>query len=473
MHRKSIKFISILLLILLIFCLVACSNSEANDEENNEVINIDDYKQNAVAEVKDARSEYLDFLYSIEKINELNSILENAIVKINEAIEKDKVDLIVSQTKISFSNVNTMAQEEEKRQDAIKKEFANYKRDRQTELDEYRSMLKDNNYSSVNVRKLDDILATAKNDIFYAETFEAVLNVYNDAVDALLAVLTIEQENALALQSAKEDAILELSNYRATKIDANYSEENCAYMDNIVETTTKQIKASNTIKEIEYLLQYAIDLLDAVEPLGQSQLEKAKDNAIETIEQYHFSFDYNLYTVSGQLELTEILNEAIDKIELSEDEETIERIVETAKASFNEVKTYAELFAEYKPKAKDILIKHRASKSDSMYSGEGVESLNLILQNALIALDNATTFETVDKIVSETITALDDVNVLETELIKIKNSKIEELIAYHAGFDLDNYTATSIEQLNQILVSSKQNILNAPTLADVNDVFEA
>ena len=466
MRKSSVKFISIILLILAsVLCFVACSSNNNDDLEN--------YKQNAITEVTSARAEYIDSLYSLENIDALNLILEDAKSKINVATEKSQIDIIVSQAKDSFSKISTMEQEEENREDANKKELAIYKRQKQTELDEYRAMLEDSKYSSTNVKKLNEIVSTAKNDIFYSETFEDVLKIYDDAVIAIFAVPTIDQENELLLQAAREEAILALRNYRENKDDDNYSMENCVNMDRIVESTTSQIEVAITIEDIENLLQYAFELLDEIEPLGQSELEKTKIKAIEELNLYHFGFDYDLYTVDGQTELDDILEDAIARIQESANENEIAEIVSLAKEAFNEVKTYAELFAEYKPKAEEELRQYRASKLDDAYSVEGINSLNLILRNALSAISNATTFEAIDKIVNETVIALDNVNVLETELIKIKDSKIEELIEYRNSFASDDYTENGIKQLDQILEIGKENILNASALADVNREFES
>ena len=467
MRKRSIKFISILLLLLMsVLCFVACSSDDQGD-------GLENYKQNAITEITSVRAEYMDSLYSLENIEALNLILEDAKSKISAATEKSQIDIIVSQAKNNFSKINTMKQEEENREDANKKELAIYKRQRQTELDEYRAMLDDSKYSSVNVKELNEIVSIAKNDIFYSETFEEVLKIYNDAVIAIFAVPTIDQEIELLLQAAREEAISALKNYRENKDDDNYSTENCANMDRIVESTISQIEAAITIEDIENLLQHAFELLDAVEPFGQSELEKTKIKEIEALNIYHFGFDYNLYTVSGQAELDGILEDAIKRIQEADSEEDIVEIVGSAKTAFHEVKTYAELFAEYKPKAEEKLRQYRASKLDEAYSAEGVNSLNLILRNALSAISNATTFEAVDNIVKEAVAALDDVNVLETELIKIKNSKIGELIEYRNSFASNDYTENGIKQLDQILEIGKQNILNASVLAEVNREFES
>ena len=446
MRKRSIKFISILLLLLMsVLCFVACSSDDQGD-------GLENYKQNAITEITSVRAEYMDSLYSLENIEALNLILEDAKSKISAATEKSQIDIIVSQAKNNFSKINTMKQEEENREDANKKELAIYKRQRQTELDEYRAMLDDSKYSSVNVKELNEIVSIAKNDIFYSETFEEVLKIYNDAVIAIFAVPTIDQEIELLLQAAREEAISALKNYRENKDDDNYSTENCANMDRIVESTISQIEAAITIEDIENLLQHAFELLDAVEPFGQSELEKTKIKEIEALNIYHFGFDYNLYTVSGQAELDGILEDAIKRIQEADSEEDIVEIVGSAKTAFHEVKTYAELFAEYKPKAEEKLRQYRASKLDEAYSAEGVNSLNLILRNALSAISNATTFEAVDNIVKEAVAALDDVNVLETELIKIKNSKI-------AALNQAISTIDAIKSIFDLLSESKANAL--------------
>ena len=102
MRKRSIKFISILLLLLMsVLCFVACSSDDQGD-------GLENYKQNAITEITSVRAEYMDSLYSLENIEALNLILEDAKSKISAATEKSQIDIIVSQAKNNFSKINTM-----------------------------------------------------------------------------------------------------------------------------------------------------------------------------------------------------------------------------------------------------------------------------------------------------------------------------------------------------------------------------
>ena len=466
MHKKIIRFGFIIgLVILSVLTFVACGQSENR-------VKVEQAKEQAISELILSREEYPDHLYSPERINELNILLENGKKKIEEATKIEEIQQVVNTVKSAFSKVPTMAQEMEIRQDEEKKAFAIYKRDRQSELDTYRAMLDDSKYSSAAVEELDSIIMSAKNSIFYAETYDAVLQIYNTAVEQLLAVKTIEQENIIRLQIARDTAILALHNYRNAKNNDYYSYDSLIELDRIVETVSAELSVAMSFNEIDRILQQGYILIDSV-PISQNALEEYKANKVNELRMYRFTFDDDKYTIDGVNKLNHILNEAIDRIQSAEDEDQVNEYFNTAKIALEAVDTYAELLETYKKEAIDRIRCHRESKLDIWYSNEGIVALNTILINAQQAINEATTFEAVISIENDAISALDNVNVLDDELLRIKNVRVNDLIAYRNSFVNSDYSQNGITQLDQILSIGCESILQAASLADINKVYEA
>ena len=467
MSKKRIKFVFLIgLVILSVLIFIACGQSENTSE-------IEQSKQQAIAELVSSRAEYPDYLYSPQRINELNTLLEQGKNKISETTKISEIRQIVDKTKGDFSKVLTMDQEAEIRQDEDKKNFAIFKRDRQSELNEYRKMLDDSQYSSAAVEELDSIILSAKNSIFYAETYDDVWQLYDSAVEQLFAVKTIEQENIIQLQLARESAILSLQNYRNAKDDDIYSNDSLIELDSIVGSVSVELSSAATFKEIDRILQQGYILIDSVPISEQNALEKYKANKTDELRLYRFTFDDYKYTSDGINELNQILSDAIDNIQNAEDTDKVREYFDAAKIALETVYTYAELLETYKSEAINRIRSHRESKIDTGYSYEGIIALDTIILNAQQSINDAATFETVSSIESEAINALNNVNVLDEELSKIKNARINDLIAYRSSFDDLDYTQSGILQLDNILSIGCDDISRAATLSDLNAVYDA
>lgn len=469
MRKSPFKSLLICILLLITVCVfISCDKDGKSDAQ----INLESFKQEAIAELTILRKSYDDNQYSAANIDKLNFILEKAKSSINSALEKREIDNAVKLAKTDFLNVLTVAQEEQLEQDTLKKEFALYKLERQNELDSYREMLEDSKYSVANVNRLNEILKTAKSEIFFSQTHQDVMSIYNRAVKDLLAVPNLEQEATENLRSSKAAAVISLQNHRATKKDGDYTVAGLEELRCVLEDYLSKITDADTVKDVENFLHQGIVALDAVKLSPQSELDKFKNRSVETLREYRFLFNDGEYTEDGKRELDSIMNSAIERILAATDTETVAQIVELAKFDLQNVKKYSQLLIEYKARSDERVKEYRATKANNKYSEEGVYALDLILQNTLSAISDATTFEAVDAVVNKAVSAFDDVNVLASELAKIKQSKIEDLTVYRNSFLAEDYTADGIIQLDEILNNGVQGIMQAIELSEVNRVYQ-
>ena|GEM_PF-5914471 len=452
MRKNSLKTILITLLAVLIGTVFfACGN--------NSTKTLEAARQSAIQELVIVREGFQDQYYSLSNIGLLNLILEDATERIKQADESGKIPPIVGKAKNDFESVLTLVQEEQLRQENLIREFALYKKSLQDQLDLYRAMLDDSRYSNSNVEHLNNIVTTAKDEIFHAATYFDVVDIYDTAVQVLFMVLTIEETNALILEDAKQVAVQTLQNFRASLDNIDYDEEGIIELDNIVLIVIGEISLVETLSEVERILQGGLISLNNISKVILGELDIAKRDALSELERVRFSFNNELYTDDGVLELNQIFDNAGETIQNSIDIVEVEETLFNAEIEFSNVKTYIQILDIYKSEAVITLQNYRNAKQDIDYSVIGIIALNTILQNAMDAILNTSTFESVDVLVQTTKESFDGVDVLGSEIDNFKNNQILELKLYRESFSNSDYTEKGNFALDTIFVDAELSII--------------
>ena len=195
-------------------------------------------------------------------------------------------------------------------------------------------------------------------------------------------------------------------------------------------------------------------------PTLAEELESAKTNAVEQIREW---LDRESeYSQSNFQTIQSIVSETETKIQDASSLETVKGILSSAEQELNEIPTIAEeeaAFEEYQKTKKEELNQY---KDPSLYFAEEQSTLTSILSQANSQINQATTREDVDQIVSDTKVDLDQVQTRE-DFIEETKEKVElstEIRFAETKETLDQLYSDTIQALDTVEEKSElQSIL--------------
>ena len=183
-------------------------------------------KDEAVAELEAYRATFDESEYSAESIAELDKILTDFI---NAEIEPSHIQIALNEVKAAMDAVLTL------RDEAV------------AELEAYRAMFDESEYSAESIAELDKILSDFINAAIEPSQIQIALGEAKAAMDAVLTL--------------KDEAVAELEAYRATFDESEYSAEAVAELDKIL---SDFINAAIEPSQIQIALGEAKATMDAV-----------------------------------------------------------------------------------------------------------------------------------------------------------------------------------------------------------------
>ena len=207
-------------------------------------------------------------------------------------------------------------------------------------------------------------------------------------------------------------------------------------------------------------------------------LDVAKLEAKETLDNYVNMADYSN---DNQTEISAIIDEYKGKIDLATTNQEVDTLLDEATTKIDAIGT---LLDEYKSAAKEEL---NSYKSPADYRKEEKDELNSILADAFNRINNSGDKASVDLIVSETKDRLDELKTAREydveELASAKKAAKAEIESYVGLLESNRYSeenvtriqslalearsavnsATSQEQIDQIVANFKQSIKDIPT----------
>ena len=201
-----------------------------------------------------------------------------------------------------------------------------------------------------------------------------------------------------------------------------------------------------------------------------SELEKAKKDAIEELENY---VDKDDYREEEQKKIDEIINAAKDRINSSISIEDVNTAKEEAKKELDNLKTDKELKEELEKAKKDAIeeLENYVDKDD--YREEEQKKIDEIIDAAKEEINNATSKEEVNDKKEEAEKRLDelktDEDLTKEELEKYKKEAIEELENY---VDKNDYREAEQKKIDEIINAAKEEINNATSKEEVNNIKE-
>ena len=438
---------------------------------NNESINNDVFKPVVVAtnfDLKKAKEDAIKELenyvnkddYREEEQNKIDEIIDNAKNKINSSIGIDDINKIKEEAKKQLDDLKT---DDEYRFEELDKA----KKDAITELENY---VDKDDYREKEQEEIDKIIEKAKEEINNAIEIEEVNSIKEKAEEELDKLKTDDEYRSEELEKTKKDAISELENY----VDKNaYREKEQQEIAEIIEIAKDKINNTTKIEEINPIKEAAERELDALKTDAEysaEELEKAKKDAINELENY---VDADNYREKEQQEIAEIIEIAKEDINKATSTEEVNSIKEAAERELDKLNTDAYLtYLEQLEKAKKDAINELENYVDkNAYREKEQQEIDKIIENAKVDINNATKIEEVNSIKESAERELDalktDAMLTALELQKAKEDAINNLKVYRDSNLVDNYYDEGTKIINKAI----SEINNANDINSVNTIY--
>ena len=385
--------------------------------------------------------------YSETAINTLKSIKDDYINQISNAAPRVGYDAVDAEIKnIYDSAVAAM--------DAVKEEGAEWAEKHAVILAKTVATIAISDKAAVEAAIADYNKLHADEQTDYA-TRKTLL-------DDLLSAINDKIAAAADLQ-AKKDKLTEA--YNALDPDANYYDADKtaltnAYNSGIAGLDNGSMSLENALKSLSEI---------------PTKLERDKENAIKDLTDYcKLIQQSNAYDNAGKVELEDILKAGISEIKKASNSTNVATAKSSAIVLMDNVKTIAQKKAEALANAKKKAIEEINAFGDiNLYRAEDKVDFMQIKNDAIVAINDATDIDSVNKIVSD---AKASINALPTdayltakELEDAKNDAISYLKStYSENSDfLGKYRDAQKESIKNIVNNSIAIIKNASTIEAV------
>ncbi|MFY8330927.1 hypothetical protein [Vagococcus carniphilus] len=352
----------------------------------------------------------------------ITKILEATNTKIDGAKDKATIDTLVKEAKASLDKVKTDKELTAEEAANTAKELATYKETSKTSLSEYKNQ---SDYRESEQELITKILEATNTKIDRAKDKALIDTLVKEAKSSLDKVKTDKEltaeETATAekeLAAYKETSKTSLSEY---KNKSDYRESEQQAITKILEATNTKIDEAKDKASIDTLVKEAKSSLDKVKTdkeltaeetaTAEKELAAYKETSKASLSEYKNKSDYR---ESEQEAINKILEATNTKIDGAKDKASIDTLVKEAKSSLDKVKTDKELTAEEANEAKDLTEYKKISKANlakyknkADYRKKQQEQITIILNTTNDKIDDAKTKTSIDALVKEAMTNLD------------------------------------------------------------------
>ena len=417
---------------------------------------LDKAKKDAITELEN----YVDKDdYREKEQKEINEIIDRAKEDINEATKIEDINSIKEEAEKEIDNLKTDKE--------LTEELEKTKKDAISELENY---VDKDDYREKEQEEIDKIIEKAKEEINNAIEIEEVNSIKEKAEEELDKLKTDDEYRSEELEKTKKDAISELENYVDTD---DYREKEQQEIAEIIEIAKDKINNTTKIQEINPIKEAAERELDALKTDAEysaEELEKAKKDAINELENY---VDADNYREKEQQEIAEIIEAAKEDINKATSTEEVNSIKEAAERELDKLNTDAYLtYLEQLEKAKKDAINELENYVDkNAYREKEQQEIDKIIENAKEKINKATSIEEVNSIKEEAERELDalktDAMLTALELQKAKEDAINNLKVYRDSNLVDNYYDEGTKIINKAI----SEINNANDINSVNTIY--
>src|SRR5690554_2586573 len=251
-------------------------DSNLKDELDKVPTILDEAKQDALNQLKDAYESYEENDYSNDNWSELKSAYEGAKVAIEQSTSTEEINDNLNNGIEEMSNVPTLEEELSDAKDSLKNEI----------LKDY----DENDYSEENYQEILDKVDDALKELDNVDE----VNNFDDSnlKDELDKVPTI-------LDEAKQDALTQLKDAYESYNENDYSNDNWSELKSAYEDAKVAIEQSTSTEEINDNLNNGIEEMSNVPTL----LDEAKQVALAQLKDEYESYNENDYSNDNWSEL--------------------------------------------------------------------------------------------------------------------------------------------------------------------------
>lgn len=328
-------------------------------------------------------------------------------------------------------------------------------------------------------------LRTNSQVVYKTTVLEEYTSYIESALEALMAEIKDESifpVNGHKITEATQQAIDSLTAYRQAKDNANYTTDNIATLDGILEAGIIELQSNRDTDAVSSILENYKNLLDSVQTLQDDSANKVEEalkeairSAISELTNYP---NLDNYSEENLLKVNKFVNNYVAQISNATTKEDVENLLVEAKAAIDSIPTKAEeppkpdeeVLAEVRKNAIEDLNSF-VSAISSKYSPDAFEKVKEIANKAIEDINNS---ENADEIQSILEKAKEDINKISTASSEIE----EELEAARANAeaqlkqycDENDYTEEGWNDIQTILDFYIDKLSKAPSVRHVNNI---
>ncbi|MCR4911105.1 MAG: hypothetical protein K5925_01075, partial [Bacilli bacterium] len=354
----------------------------------------------------------------------------------------------------------------------VKAQIAGVKTKAQEELDAYKELAKedlrdfcdDENeeyYSTENWALIQGYITDGLAAIDAANSEDEVDNILNQQEAAILAVPTKAAED---LAAAKATAKAELEAHAAAKNEADYSETYWLLLQSYVTHGKENIDEADDIDTVNTILANMKDNIDSVPTKAQEAeqaLNAAKLAAKNTMDAEVAKLNEADYSQTNWESIQTVLSGAKQTVDACTNTSDIDTVVNSFKTTIAGVKTKAQELDEAKSNAKAEIDAYIANK-EADYSEANWTTITGLATSKKNAIDEATTVEAVNTLVSEFKSGVDAIKTKAQEaadaLAQAKEAARTELNNYATAKGQSNYSEAKWTELQGYLAQGLESL---------------
>ena len=370
---------------------------------------------------------YLDASQSVKNLVSNYSVLVSAREALNILIEENA----------ALNN----------KKDSAKAEIKNYI----TNLSDYSTSSQSNISSLISLFETE--LASASNEV----EINTLVSKYKGLIDE---VPTIEEEEALIIEGARQNAINKLNSH-ITDLTL-YSEKGQDTIKNIIANYTTSINASKTTALVSSELAKAISELNEVKTI----LAEAKESYIKYLDETYGSAYLALYSNSNQTSIRAKIVSAKNNINNAKNVTAIANIVKNLETALSEIPTKAEEEEALNKAIAEAIQELENYINVDNYSIDDKTAIESIIRQYKLSIQGATKVSKVEEFLQSAKESLDK---FEEDPITIRyNQIIVEANNYvtNNGVDLGN------NQLTSLYEKLEEAYMNASNIDDLENAFD-
>lgn len=409
--------------------------------------------------------------YSEDSWNNITDLYNSAL----ESIQLDEnymiVKKIVDDTKEEILKVNTLAQIE----------FEELKNTKYNELVSYKDSLDKNDYSNDKWKEIINILNNSRNEIMNSNSNDMLEYCYNNCLNLINEVLTLDEEEMINLNILRNDKITELY-MKLSEIDVtSYSLENKEMISNKYDEYVNYIKSANDSYEMDL---YIIEFIDYVNELAT--LENEAHYTLENLKKYTKEYITNAYKniylydydSENRALIQSIYTKSLVDIELCDTKEKVNTIKSEVISQFNKIPTMAQQAENELNDRKNMFISEFESKISGLnknnYSEENwiiilnkIEGFYSYIDNITIRTATATVNDKINKISNEINNVL---NIEEEYAVLLKNTKTTAKQTIENFYNILNENNYTTAEWNIITTRINYTISIIDSINDVDQI---